>query len=92
MSNPKRCGTCARGWKNDKIGKIACGAPVDEDALRGSDVGVNPIWAERKYDPRRIAMIAANDPKAAEEPIGSDCENMDPSDGADCKMWEVTGE
>lgn len=97
----KRCGTCARAsYRQD--GMIACGAPVDQDALLGR-AGVNPIWAERKYNPDRIAGLAAAlarakkwlppdtdaDAKLAREPEGSDAECMHPSDGITCKMWQA---
>ena len=82
----KRCNDCARGWRRDN-GNIACGAPVDDDALRGG-VGQNPIWAERKYSPAGIiAALLSSDVLGN----GMDCENMRPDDGADCKLWQTDG-
>ncbi len=81
---------------------VACGAPVDQDAILGRG-GVNPIWAERKYSLGRIGGLAAalaraqkglppdqeSDAKVAAEPEGSDAECMHPNDGATCKMWQA---
>ena len=80
------CGTCSRGWKNMK-GTISCGAAVDQDAFIGDNTGVNPIWAERKYGQRRLLAILLNDVSGAAEPEGSNCEDLDFSDGIQCKMW-----
>ena len=84
----KICKNCARGWLREN-GAICCGAGVDDDGLAGNSDGVNPIWAERKYNPARIIAILSNNSDLAAEPLGSDCENMDPIDGSDCKMWEA---
>lgn len=97
----KRCGNCARGCYRRDIHAIACGAPVDEDAIMGR-AGVNPIWAERKYSMTKIGGLAAAirraqnglppdqeaDDKALAETSGSDCDCMNPADGAQCKMWQ----
>lgn len=96
-----RCGTCARGFYRNN-GMVACGAPVDQDAILGRG-GVNPIWAERKYSLGRIGGLATalaraqkglppdqeSDAKVAAEPEGSDAECMHPNDGATCKMWQA---
>ncbi|WP_027578516.1 hypothetical protein [Bradyrhizobium sp. Ai1a-2] len=96
----KRCGTCARAcYRQD--GMIACGAPVDQDAIMGRG-GVNPIWAERKYNLDRIGGLVTalsraqkglppdlqSDAKLAREPEGSDAECMHPNDGNTCRMWQ----
>lgn len=82
------CVSCARGWQRDN-GKIGCGAPVDDAVLQGRAKGVVPIWAERKYGLVRMMHLLVGDATA---PPGSDCDNMDPYDGADCKMWQSKGE
>lgn len=84
--NDQRCGTCSRGWKNGK-GTISCGAGVDQDALAGDSAGVNPIWAERKYGKSRLMAILAGNVAGAAEPEGSNCEDLNPNDGAQCKTW-----
>ncbi len=83
----KRCDTCGRGWRRDD-GNIACGAPVNDDALHGRE-GQNAIWAERKYSPAGLAMMFSGFALGA---AGMDCENMRPDDGADCKLWRLHGE
>jgi hypothetical protein len=98
----RRCGTCDRGFYQAN-GMVSCGAPVDEGAILSGN-GVNPIWAERKFNPMRLIGLAAAlhraqawerpdltaDAKVAAEPEGSDCESMRPNDGATCKMWVRT--
>ena len=79
----KNCGSCDRGFLREN-GKISCGAPVDDYALKGGD-GINPVWAERKYGPERIRKALMGD---TSEPEGSDCEDMDPNDGSNCQMFE----
>ena len=80
----KRCDTCGRGWRRDN-GNIACGAPVDDDALRG-ELGRNPIWAERKYCPAGILAALYGSGSLVK---GTDCENMRPDDGVGCKLWRL---
>lgn len=98
----QRCGTCARGFYRTDNGMVSCSARVDEDAILGRG-GINPIWAERKYNIGRIGGLAAAlaraqkglppnqeaDAKVAVAPEGSDFENMPPNDGAACKMWKA---
>jgi hypothetical protein len=64
---------------------LHCGAGVDDGALQDGVMGKNPIWAERKYGRDRIMRLLAGD---ATEPEGSDCENMYPTDGETCSVWE----
>lgn len=84
----KSCGNCARGWIREN-GAISCGAGVNDAALAGDCEGINPIWAERKYDPSRVTAMLTGNLDLAAEPLGSDCENMAPADGKDCNMWKL---
>lgn len=104
MNSEKRCGTCARGCYRPN-GAIACGAPVDEDAILGR-AGMNAIWAERKYSISRLNALAGAigraqrgqppipelDARLAREPEGADADCMHPNDGATCKMWQAHSE
>lgn len=91
MSESHFCATCRWGYLDQ--GRVVCGAPVDDAALRGAirsydDGGVNPIWAERKYGPLRILAILSGVPGDSEDVPGMEHDNLRPSDGEDCKMWE----
>jgi hypothetical protein len=77
MIDQQRCDTCSRSWTGSD-GRIHCGAGV------GYEEG-DPIWAERKYgDARMLALLTG---AGDSEPVGMDCENMAPDDGAACKIW-----
>lgn len=78
------CGTCGYSWSHLADSLVSCGAPVDDDALRGLG-GVNPVWAERKYGRQRILSMMRGCP--VEEPPGSNPERLSPDDGKECKMW-----
>ena len=80
----QNCGSCERAWTG-KDGRVHCGAPVDDFALAGGE-GVNPIWAERKYSSIRIGLMLLGQPTNDK---GIDCENMDPADGANCKVFKA---
>ncbi len=76
------CRTCGYGFVREDNNLICCGAPVDDDALRGEE-GDNPIWAIRKYSEVAIVLMLTDNPPLE----GIDCENMDPDDGVDCELY-----
>lgn len=80
----QNCGNCGYSWTHDEDGNVSCGAPVNDEALRGGP-GNNPIWANRKYGPIRLLMtILTGDTR---DPEGSNPEKLSPNDGATCKTW-----
>lgn len=83
------CGNCASGWYG-RDARLHCGHQVDDTALATGN-GENPIWALRKYgESRLIALLMGV--RGDESCMGIDCENMDPSDGGDCRVWRLKPE
>lgn len=85
----RTCAGCAYATIRSDTGEIACGAGVDDEALKDlSRSGVNPIWAERK----RAAIVALLQGRASvgsdDGLEGSDAERMKPEDGGDCATWQ----
>jgi hypothetical protein len=79
----RSCRSCGRGILKEN-GRVSCGAGVDDGAIDEPD-GVNPIWAERKYGEQSILTVL----RGGSLPAGSDCEDLDPNDGRDCKTWAL---
>jgi hypothetical protein len=80
------CGTCAYSWSRLADTLVSCGAPVDDDALRGGE-GVNPIWAERKYGKQRILSVMLGG--SPDEPPGANPQRLSRDDGRECRMWQA---
>jgi hypothetical protein len=80
------CGTCGYSWSHLADSLVSCGAPVDDDALRGGE-GINPVWAERKYGRKRILLVMLGG--SAVDPPGSNPNSLSPDDGLSCQMWRA---
>jgi hypothetical protein len=77
----RNCGNCRSGWQDGRQ-RIHCGHAVDDGSVGEPGDNRNPIWATRKYGMAgMMAMLSGR------TPAGSDCEDMDPGDGTECRTW-----